>query len=169
MNAVRLPVLACAALMSAWLSSACTDFARRQDAERARYESYAGPPVEQITWLGRYDGWTSLGKDELVLWTTPFDAYLIKVVPPCTDLPWAERIGITSTASTVSSRFDFVEVHRAGERGPGSRWRCPIAEIRPVDYRRMRHDLREQVKPAHGGEPAQVRASDRRTPDPAGT
>lgn len=108
----------------------------RQDAERARYEAYAGPPIPQFTWLGSYDSWASIGTNELVVWTSPFQAYLIKVAPPCENLEFANRIGLTSTANTVYARFDFVKV---------SHWRCPIQEIRPVDYQRMRQDMRKEA------------------------
>jgi hypothetical protein len=125
------------------LLCACSDFAQREDAERARYHSYAGAPVDHFTWLGHYEGWQSLGKDELVVWTTPWDAYLIHVAPPCVDLPYANGIGVTSTARTVSAHFDFVLVrNQFGDRA-AIPWRCPIAEIRPVNYRRMRQDMRE--------------------------
>ena len=119
---------------------------QRQDAQRARYEAYAGPPVEQFTWLGRYDSWQSIGTNELVVWTTPFQAYLIKVAPPCDNLEFAHRIGLTSTANTVSARFDFVKV--------GRQWRCPIQEIRPVDYQRMREDMRKETEQAKAAQAA---------------
>jgi Family of unknown function (DUF6491) len=105
----------------------------RDAAERARFEAYAGPPIERLTWLGSYDSWQPIGPNELVVWTTPFQAYLIKVAPPCENLQFANHIGLTSTANTVSARFDFVKV---------GHWRCPIQEIRPIDYRRMRQDMR---------------------------
>ena len=107
---------------------------QRQDAQRTHYEAYAGPPVEGFTWLGRYDSWQPIGTNELVVWTTPNQAYLIKVAPPCNTLQFVDRIGLTSTGNTVSSRFDFVKADR---------WRCPIQEIRPIDYSRMRRDLRQ--------------------------
>lgn len=106
----------------------------RQDAQRAQYESHAGAPVDSFTWLGRFDSWQPIGTNEVVVWTTPNQAYLIKVAPPCDNLEFANHIGLTSTASTVSARFDFVTVHH---------WRCPIQEIRPVDYQRMRQDMRK--------------------------
>ncbi len=112
---------------------------------RARYEAYAGPPVERFTYLGRYDSWQPIGTNELVVWTTINQAYLIKVAPPCDNLEFVNRIGLTSTASTVSARFDFVKV--------GRQWRCPIEQIRPVDYLRMKQDMRkeaEQAKAANG-------------------
>jgi len=142
MNLVRLPLLS-ALLSIAFLLPACTNVAQRQDLERERYHSYAGPPVEQFTWLGRYYSWSPLGHDELVVFTTPFDAYLLRVLPPCVDLPFANVIGLTDTARTVSSRFDFVLVHHPGERGHFVGFKCPIVEIRPVDYQRMRRDIRE--------------------------
>jgi Family of unknown function (DUF6491) len=110
---------------------------QRQDAQRTRYEAYAGSPIDRFTWLGRYDSWQPIGTNELVVWTTPFQAYLIKVAPPCDNLEFVNHIGLTSTANTVSSRFDFVKV---------GRWRCPIQEIRPLDYQRMRQDMRKQAE-----------------------
>jgi hypothetical protein len=106
----------------------------RQDAQRAHYESYAGPPVDSFTWPGRYDSWQPIGTNELVVWTNLEQAYLIKVAPPCENLEFTNRIALTSTANTVSARFDFVKVG-------GGRWRCPIQEIRPVDYLRMRQAI----------------------------
>ena len=107
----------------------------RQDAQRARYESYAGSPIDSFTWLGRFESWEPIGTNEVVVWTTINQAYLIKVAPPCDNLEFVNRIGLTSTASTVSSRFDFV---KAGH------WRCPIREIRPVDYLRMKQDMHRE-------------------------
>ena len=109
--------------------------------ERARYEKYAGPPLDRMTWMGRYDSWDSIGDNKLVVFTTPSDAYLLTVVPPCTDLPWVQTIGITSTASTVYPRLDSVQV-----KG----WPCQIASIQRVDYSRLRADLRAEAQQAKG-------------------
>jgi hypothetical protein len=116
--------------------SACSGIPlkQRQDAQRTSYETHAGSPIQQFTWLGRYDSWQPIGTNELVVWTTPTQAYLIKVAPPCENLEFTDRIGLTSTANTVSARFDFVKVG-------GDRWRCPIQQIRPIDYVKMRQDL----------------------------
>jgi hypothetical protein len=126
-------------LAAAALLTACSGIPlkERDDAQRSRYEAYAGPPIDQFTWLGHYDGWEPISPNELVVWTSPFQAYLIKVAPPCDNLQFANRIGLTSTTDTVSARFDFVKVHH---------WRCPIQEIRPIDYQRMRQDMRKQAQ-----------------------
>jgi hypothetical protein len=107
----------------------------RQDPEtvRNRYEAYAGAAVDHFTWLGRYDGWEALGPDELVLFTSVNNAYLIKVSPPCNDLRGAERVGVTATGGSVYARLDSITT-----RG----WRCRILQIRKLDYRRMQADLR---------------------------
>ncbi len=119
---------------------------QRQDEQRARYEAYAGPPIEQFTYLGRYDSWQPIGTNELVVWTTINQAYLITVAPPCENLEFTNRIGLTQTANTVSARFDFVKV--------GHQWRCPIQQIRPVDYLRMRQDMRKETEAAKAAQPA---------------
>lgn len=125
-------------LCAAALLTACSGIPLKQheSAQRSRYEAYAAAPIDKFTWLGRYDSWQAIGTNELVVWTTPFQAYLIKVAPPCDNLEFVNHIGLTSTANTVSARFDFVKV---------GRWRCPIQEIRPIDYQRMRQDLRKEA------------------------
>jgi hypothetical protein len=128
-------------LVAAVLTAACTGIPRqeRDHEQLERYLQYAGPPLDRITYLGRYDGWQALGRYQLVLWTNINDAYLITVRPPCEDLQFADHIGVTKTASTIDARFDSVIVRH---------WKCQIAEIRPIDYRRMKNDLRAQREQA---------------------
>jgi hypothetical protein len=120
----------------------------REDSEvvRDRYNAYAGEPIDRFSWLGRFDGWESVGRYELVVFTGVNDAYLLRVAPPCDNLQFAQRIGLTSTGSTVYSRLDAVT---------SGGWRCPIEEIRKVDYRRMRADMRldaERAKAARSAD-----------------
>ena len=68
---------------------------------------------------------------------------------PCGDrggLRWVYHIGLTKTTGTVYTRFDSVIADR---------WRCPISEIRPVDWGRMKADARAARKalPAAGAAP----------------
>ncbi len=111
---------------------------------RDRYNSYAGEPIDHFTWLSHFDSWQPIGRYELVVFTGPSDAYLLKVAPPCENLQFANRVGVTSTAGQVSNRFDSVIVGR----WPGWRDRCQIQEIRKVDYRRMRADMRLDARRA---------------------
>jgi hypothetical protein len=48
------------------------------------------------------------------------------------------NIGLSSTGSTVTAHLDSVITNSPST----GRWRCPIEEIRKVDYQRMRADLR---------------------------
>lgn len=119
----------------------CSTFTDRLEADRVRYESYAGAPVEEISYLGRYDGWKPLSRTQLVIWTTPWDAYLINVAAPCADLPFVNRVTLTTSGlHTIHPRVDFVKVQGG--------WNCQIEQIRPVDYRRMQADLRNQSQQA---------------------
>jgi hypothetical protein len=121
-----------------------------QQAALARYQAYAGPPIDSFTWLGQFYSWEPLGKDTLAVFTVPDEAYLLKVWPPC-DLRFViNGIGITSTARTVYAHADSITVNSSGT-GPGQ-WRCPIDEIRKIDYRRMRADQRAQAQQGKAGQ-----------------
>src|ERR1700716_1825231 len=124
-------------LTAALITASCSGIPRRERDQETldRYLRYAGPPVDQITYLGHYDNWQTVSPHQIVLFTNINDAYLITVRPPCENLQFAPRIGITQTANTISSRFDAVLV-----KG----WRCQISEIRPINYLKLRQDLREE-------------------------
>ena len=142
------PAAAMLALLAACASSApqhgSAPAPTAQQQALARYRAYAGPPIERFTWLGHFYSWEQLSRDELVVFTTPNDAYLLKVWSTC-DLRFVfNAIGVTSTSGTVSARLDSVTI----DSGPTGRMVCPIEEIRQVDYRRMSADLRAQRQQA---------------------
>ncbi len=120
--------------------------AMTQESALARYSAYAGPPLRSFTWLGHFYSWEALGRDKLLVYTTPSEAYLLKVSAPC-DLRFViYRVGLTSTAGTVYTGLDSVTVDNAAAGAP---WQCPIDEIRQVDVRRMKADLRRDAQAAH--------------------
>ena len=123
------------AVLAALILGACAGIPKRTSDEEdlARYMQYAGEPVSSISYLGRYDGWRPLGRDNLVIFTSPTEAYLLTIAGPCNDLPFANRVAIESRGSTLS-RGDSVIVGR-GQR-------CLITELRPIDYRKMKQDAR---------------------------
>src|SRR5579872_2826373 len=131
-------------VVAAVLLSSCSSIplAQREAAERARFEAYAGKPVDHFTWLTHYEGWEPISRNQLVVWTDINQAYLITVFKPCTDLMFARRIGLTSTADSVYAHFDHV-------RADG--WTCIINTIQPVDYLRMQRDEREAAKHKKSG------------------
>lgn len=69
-------------------------------------------------WLphsSRIHSWRAVGRDALVLWTSPSKAYLVKIWRPFTSLRFAHVIGVTSFAGRVT-KFDNVIVN--GQRLP---------------------------------------------------
>jgi hypothetical protein len=120
----------------------------RQDLALERYSAYSGPPIPSFWWPGHFDSWEALGKDHVAVFTTPFDAYLLKVQPPCDMRFLFNTLALTTTSSTVYAHLDAVMINSAGT-GPG-RWQCPIDEIRKVDYRRMSADRKAGRAPAAG-------------------
>lgn len=124
------------AVAVALLLAACSGIPpRAKDQELPQqYLQYAGAPVDHFNYLGRYYDWRALSSTQLVVWTSLNNAYLLTVREPCINLQFTQRIGLTSTAGTVSNRLDSVLVDRD---------RCQITEIRPVDYKKMRADLRK--------------------------
>jgi hypothetical protein len=110
------------------------------------YTDYAGEPVKSF-YMGTFDGWTAVSKDQLVVWTGMNKAYLLNVTGYCPDLQFANTIAVTSTGSTVD-RFEKVLVGRD---------RCLINEIRPLDTKQLKEDrklLREQMKKPAEAPPA---------------
>jgi hypothetical protein len=125
-------------LLAAAVVSACSGIPRRESDQEmlARYESYAGKPVPDFQTFGHFDSWSVVDDRHVLIQTGPRDAYLVKVIPPCINLPFATRIGLTSRfPNTVQSGFDSIRVGRES---------CRIIEIRPVNYRQMRADAKAE-------------------------
>ena len=72
------------------------------------YTDYAGEPVKSF-YMGNFDGWTAVSKDQLVVWSGINKAYLLNVTGYCPDLQFANAIAVTSTGNTVDR---FEKVHR---------------------------------------------------------
>ena len=128
-----------ALILAAVLASACAttgggpqSMIQRSDDRLEKYEPYVGEPVNSFTAF-RYDSWEPINRTQLVLRTTMNQAYLLTVDGTCTQLPFAQSIGVTTTGNQVT-RFDQVLV-----RGD----RCLIRQIQPIDVRQMRADQRE--------------------------
>ena len=117
-----LPVLAAAVLLTGCATP------RPYGAAMDEYLSFAGPPIHEFHFWDLYS-WEAVGPNQLVLWSTPWEAYFVTVSSPCFDLEWTNRLGVTSTAGTVS-HFEFVLV--------GHQDRCQIIEIRPIDTKQLK-------------------------------
>jgi hypothetical protein len=115
--------------------SACAAMSNHEtDHQRlARYLDYAGPPIHEFRFYSSFNSFSPLDRDHVLVSTGANQQYLLRVVPACLDLPFANGIGLTSSFHTVRSGFDSVRVGHDV---------CRITEIRPIDSRQMREDER---------------------------
>lgn len=132
-------ILAAAAVLAGCASQ------RLSDADRyALYAQHAGAEVDHFRYLGRINGWTPLGDSALAVWTRPGEAWLLDLSGPCQDLEYTPAIGLTSTMSRVSARFDRVLVRsRSSISIP-----CHIRRIRPLDVAAIREAQRRNPEDA---------------------
>jgi hypothetical protein len=129
-------MLAAAALLAS--CAGISSLVRQDNAEAARFNAYAGKPVDHFMWLTEHQGTAAISANQLVAWADFDRPYLITVVQPCPDLMLHFQ-GISSTLDEVYVRYDRITV--AGRI-------CRIQSIRPVDYRRMWSDLRQTLAAA---------------------
>ena len=116
-------------LLAAGAAQADTRATQRKSLEK--YTPYLEAPVDDFMFWSLYK-WQLVGPQKVVVWSTVKDAYLLTVETPCTQLEWANGIGVTSQQShQVTRRFDYVTV--------GSD-RCRIDESQPIDIARMNRD-----------------------------
>jgi hypothetical protein len=80
----QLPSQLLGAATLALLGACASSGMRESDAQiRDRYNAYSGEPIDHFVWLGHFDSWEPVGRHELVVKTSPSEAYLLKVGPPC--------------------------------------------------------------------------------------
>jgi len=127
-----------ATLLAATSLAGCASTLAKLNGPKLDYTEYAGEPVKSF-YLGNYDGWSAVSKDQLVVWSGINKAYLLTITGYCPDLQFAQTVAVTSTGNTVD-KFEKVLVGRD---------RCFIKEIRPIDTKQMKEDrklLREQME-----------------------
>ncbi|HET7126602.1 MAG TPA: DUF6491 family protein [Lysobacter sp.] len=122
------------ALLVASAASCATGPAQGDSPQLALYRSHAGAPVPSFHYFGRLDSWTPLGDRTVAVWTRPSEAWLLDLDGACNDLGFTPFIGLTSSAGTVSARFDKVLVRNTGHINLP----CRILTIRPLDVKAIR-------------------------------
>lgn len=112
-------------------ASGCASGLSRSSGDRVleRYEPYIGEPIRGFTAF-RMQSWQPVSRNQLILWTSINDAYLLTITNNCPDLMFTDSVRVTSTASNIST-LDQVLV-----RGD----RCLIQKIQPIDLRQWRKD-----------------------------
>jgi hypothetical protein len=78
--------------------------------EVAQTDPPAYEAVDSIPMLTRPYSWHAIDDDTVIVWTSPFQPYLVELSFPSHDLKWTQHIGLTSVGSRVYAKFDSVQV-----------------------------------------------------------
>jgi hypothetical protein len=62
-----------------------------------------------LIWNHPYS-WQPIDDHTVVLWSTPFNAYLVELAYPSYDLKFVQAIGVSSSGSRVYARFDALQI-----------------------------------------------------------
>jgi len=126
--------LLCLVLLCAGLG-ACATHRLSDDQQLQLYRSHAAPPQPSLSLPGSLSSWVELGDRALAVWTRPGEAYLLELSSPCSQLPSAKAISLTSRGGTVSARFDRVRLHGGNLGIPMA---CTIGSIQRLDLKALR-------------------------------
>lgn len=113
------------------------DYTARMVAREQAYVTAAGAPVNGFHYFNLWS-WEPLSDHTLAVYTRPSEAWLLDLDGKCRNLEFTNHIGLTSSASEVSAKFDRVIT------GPAD-VPCIIKQIRPVDLTKL--DSPQQGKP----------------------
>jgi len=134
MNGAR--VFAMLALATTLAACSSMPRAERELQQRADYEAAAGPAQNSFRFFNGLWSWQPLGRDLLVVYTRPQEAWLLDV-PGCINLDFTSTVGLTSNLHQVSVGFDKVLTGRHDLP-------CTIQRIRPVDVGKLKALQQEQ-------------------------
>jgi hypothetical protein len=90
--------------------------AAKNGAPRAAAQVPVGEPVDSFPILSRLHDWQVIDDKTVIVWATPWQPYLVQLKYPSHDLPFVQKIGVTSLGDRVYARFDSLRV--AGFRYP---------------------------------------------------
>ena len=131
-------LLIAAALATVLAACSSVPYAQRQQQRQAAYAAAAGAPVRSFHYFNLWS-WEPLSDSELVVYTEPNRAWLLDLDGTCQNLQFTQAIGLTSSVSEVSVRFDKVLT--------GRRYiPCTIMQIRPIDVKKLRVEQEAQRK-----------------------
>lgn len=120
------------ALLCATSSGCATTPPNPRDMQRlAEVSAIAGKPVSSFHFL-RLSSFEPIGLSDLLIFTSPRDAWLLHLDGPCRDIDFDPFLGLTSTFGRVSTGFDKVLVR-------DNPIPCRIEQIRPVDTAVLKH------------------------------
>jgi hypothetical protein len=112
-NANKLISVAAAALLTLGAVGASNDAAARPAANEGGKSADEIPAYEQVDsfvmWNHPYS-WSPIDDRTVVLWPTPFEAYLVRIAYPSRDMSYVQHIGVTQSTSRVYAKFDALQI-----------------------------------------------------------
>jgi hypothetical protein len=112
----------------------------------AEVRAIAGPPVSSFRFM-RMTSFEPIGLADVLIFTTPREAWLLHLDGQCRNLDFDPFVGLTSHMHRVSTLTDSVIVR-------DNPIPCRIEQIRPVDASLLRHIDREKKAPNQPSEEA---------------
>ena len=101
-----------------------------EHADLARYQKYAEAPVDHVRYF-QINGFQYLAPDQVAIWFGVNKLYLLTVETPCTNLAFANGIGLTAKNQMLYRNFDFVTFDDQ---------RCKVLKITPVNELKLKQD-----------------------------
>jgi uncharacterized protein DUF6491 len=110
----KLTSVAAAALLTLGALSASHEAGARAANESTNSASAdQAPAYEQVDsfvmWNHPYS-WSPIDDQTVVLWPTPFEAYLVRITYPSHDMRFVQHIGVTQSTSRVYAKFDALQI-----------------------------------------------------------
>jgi hypothetical protein len=102
----------------------------------AEVQAIAGAPVDSF-WFQRMSSFEPIGLSDLLVFTSPHQAWLLHLDHECRNLDFDPFLMLTSHSDRVSTLLDSVRVRH-------NPIPCEIKEIRPVNALTLRHVDREK-------------------------
>jgi len=73
-------------------------------------QTQAYEKVDSFVMFRRPYSWEPVDDKTVIVWTTPFDAYLVELAFPSHDMKFVQGIGLSSSGSRVYAKFDAVTI-----------------------------------------------------------
>ena len=113
-NPNKLISVAAAALLTLGALSAGEASARAASNETANASAEDQTPAYEqvesfVMWNHPYS-WSPIDDQTVVLWPTPFEAYLVRIAYPSHDMRFVQGIGVTHFTSRVYAKFDALQI-----------------------------------------------------------
>lgn len=107
--------LSLVAVLSIWLVGCATTGLTNAERTLAYDQFIVSEKLEELNQITafRFDSWSSLGQEHLIISTSFNRPYLISLRSNCFDLTTANVIGVNNTGSTLQAKFDSITVPKS--------------------------------------------------------